>query len=216
MTHAYSELYIDDAMENMGCMMRYAEHNCGIDLPEFYMWFIQSGIAYQIETGNPKYLVGKSGIELANEVIYRTKGIKNEYDNVRYIERDVSYWIGWISCYYQWYRGISFETMMNYGLSVEELRKRYILHEADVSKFVDVADSIIETNMKQKSPLAYYRRMSGLTQKELSEKTGVPIRMIQLYEQQQNDIRKASVDYVIRLADGLDVSVEKLMPIRFL
>lgn len=214
MTHAYSELYISDAMENMGSMMRYVENDCDVNLSDFFSWFIQSGIAYQIETGNPKYLVGKSGIELANEVIYRTKGFNPMVPENPFYDNDVAYWIGWIICYYQWYRKISFETIINFGLSIDEIRKRYILHEADVSKFVEVADNIIEGCMKRRAPLAYYRRMSGLTQKELADKSGVPIRMIQLYEQQQNDISKASADYVIRLAKGLDVSVEKLIPLK--
>lgn len=210
MMHAYSELYIDNVMDNMGCMLRYVDNDCKIDISTFFSWFIQSGIAFQIESGNPKYLVGMSGIELANEVIYRTKGERYNIQSQYCLERGVSYWVGWIICYYQWYRKISFESIVNCGLSIKEIEKRYILHEADKAKFVDVADEIIRANTK-KSLLAYYRKLNGMTQKELAEKTGVPLRMIQLYEQGQNDINKASVDYVIRLSNGLGVTVEKLI-----
>ena len=65
MTNAYSELYLDDAMHNLGDMVEYAVCDLGFDPDTFFGWFIFSGIAEKFENGNPKYLTGMSGYELA-------------------------------------------------------------------------------------------------------------------------------------------------------
>ena len=49
MTHAYSELYLDDAMNNMGDMIEFAVCDLGFDPDEFFGWFISSGIASKFE-----------------------------------------------------------------------------------------------------------------------------------------------------------------------
>ena len=58
-----------------------------------------------------------------------------------------------------------------------------------------------------KSRLKWYREDKGMTQLELSEKSGVNLRMIQNYEQGVKDINKASVVTVLQLAEALGVDV---------
>lgn len=48
-------------------------------------------------------------------------------------------------------------------------------------------------------------------QQQLSEASGVTLRMIQLYEQRQNDINKARVDVVVSLAHALGCEVEDIL-----
>ena len=72
MTHAYSELYLDDAMQNLGDMVEYAVCDCGYDPDEFFGWFISSGVASKFEKANPKYITGMSGFELAEAVLKAT------------------------------------------------------------------------------------------------------------------------------------------------
>lgn len=55
------------------------------------------------------------------------------------------------------------------------------------------------------------RRYAGLTQKRLSEETGVSLRMIQLYEQGQNDLSKAQAKVVVSLAKALGCGVDELI-----
>ncbi len=79
--------------------------------------------------------------------------------------------------------------MRNYGLVPSEILKRYILHEADISKFVEVANAIIKENQRNKpTRLQTIRRARKMTQKELSELSGVSLRMIQLYGQRQMEL----------------------------
>lgn len=73
MIHAYEETYLNDAMNNLGDMLDYAINDLGYDLEAFYSQFLISGVAESFAKGNPKYIAGLSGIELASEVIYRTE-----------------------------------------------------------------------------------------------------------------------------------------------
>ena len=89
-------------------------------------------------------------------------------------------------------------------------RMYYTLHEADITKFVDLVDARIkevfsETNLKR------IRTSYGCTQLELSKKSGVSLRSIQMYEQRNKDINKASVETVYRLAKVLGCEIEELI-----
>ena len=199
-------------MNNLGDMVDYAVRDLGYDPDTFFDWFIASGIASRFEKGNPKYVAGMSGYELAENVLNET--------NVSYIRKEPSYiefkgreyWSGWIIAYYQWITNKRFEDIVKDGLTLSKVFSMYILHEADESKFVESANEIIYRNTEnKKSKLHSIRKARGLTQQELSKASGVSLRMIQLYEQKQNDIKKAQVGYVLNLAKVLGCDVEDLM-----
>ena len=102
--------------------------------------------------------------------------------------------------------------MANDGLTLSTVLSMYILHEADVSKFVDSANEIIEKNRsRKKSKLHEIRKARGFTQQQLSNAAGVTLRMIQLYEQKQNNINKAQAEVVVSLAKALGCEVEDLL-----
>lgn len=67
------------------------------------------------------------------------------------------------------------------------------------------------TLKSEKVKLHKIRKARGFAQKELSDASGVSLRMIQLYEQKQNDISKAQVKVVISLAKALGCDVEDLI-----
>ena len=212
MTNAYSALYLDDAMANLGDMVEFAVCDLGFDPDVFFGWFISSGIASKFGKGNPKYITGMSGFELAEAVLNET--------NVPYEKREPShaefkgraYWAGWILAYYQWETGKRFEDIVKDGLTLSAVFSMYILHEADESKFAAAANEIIARNKeKRKTKLFEIRKARGFTQQRLSEASGVTLRMIQLYEQRQNDIGKAQVSVVIALAKALGCDVEDLI-----
>ena len=212
MTTAYSELYLDDAMNNLGDMVDFAVHDLGYEPDEFFNWFISSGIASRFEKGNPKYVAGMSGYELAEAVLKETN-VSYTTKAPSYIEfKGREYWAGWILAYYQWITNKRFEDMVKDGLNLSTVFSMYVLHEADESKFVESANELIARNKKnKKSKLHSIRKERGFTQQELSKASGVSLRMIQLYEQKKNDISKAQVGYVINLAKVLGCDVEDLM-----
>ena len=212
MTHAYNEEYLDDAMKNLGDMVDYAVNTCGYELDDFFDLFISSGIAGQFENGNPKYVVGMSGVEIAQRVLRGTKQL-TEFPEPQFSEEyGREYWAGWILAYYQWISKRRFEDIVSEGLPLSKVCDMYILHEADESKFVENADIIIERyRLQRKSNLQRIRKARGFTQQQLSEASGVTLRMIQLYEQRQNDINKAQVGMVVSLARALGCDVEDLL-----
>lgn len=143
---AYNELYINDAKQNLGDMIDYAVNDSNLEPDNFFDLFISSGIAKQFEKGNPKYLVGMSGYELAQEVLKKSKTkYKIEEPSYRF-EKSKEYWAGWILAYYQRQTGQSFEEMVRYDLKLTDVISMYILHEADVSKFTETANEIIRKN----------------------------------------------------------------------
>ena len=58
-----------------------------------------------------------------------------------------------------------------------------------------------------KSRLKYTRESAGLTQKQLAEKSGVDIRLIQHYEQGSKDINNAKCITVLQLAEALECDI---------
>ena len=58
-----------------------------------------------------------------------------------------------------------------------------------------------------KSSLKAMREYKDMSQSQLAEKSGVPLRNIQAYEQGYKDINKAQVLTVLRLAEALDCEV---------
>ena len=212
MMNAYSELYLDDAMQNLGDMVEYAVCDCGYAPDEFFGWFIASGVASKFEKGNPKYITGMSGFELAEAVLKATNialpGAAPSHPDFKGRE----YWAGWIFAYYQWQSGRRFEDIVADGLTLSTVFSMYIHHEADISKFVESADAIIQRNKEsRKSKLHTIRKARGFTQQQLSDTSGVALRMVQLYEQKQNDLSKAQAAVVIRLAKALGCEVEDLI-----
>ena len=155
MTRAYEETYLNDAINNLGDMFDYAVNDCGYGAEEFFTHFIVSGVASAFERGNPKYVAGLSELELAFTVIFRTYKTRPDKLPSEDMDRSAEYWAGWILAYYQWYTSRSFDYLRRIGLSIERVLSMYpTLHEADITKFVIVADNIIK---KGSANLSSYR-----------------------------------------------------------
>ena len=210
MTHAYQEIYLSKAQAVLGDTFDYAINTCNIQGNDFVKLFIASSISKKMENGEPSYLAGKSGIEIALEIIAETKGQVLQIEPHEHFERSIEYWIGWAIAYYQWYSGRKYVDIFKV-LSFEYLQKMYYtLHEADITKFIDIVDSRIkeyfsETNLKR------IRTAYGCTQADLSKRSGVGLRSIQMYEQRNKNINKASADTLYRLAKVLGCTMEDLI-----
>ena len=174
---AYQETYLSKAQAALGDAFDYAINTCGIDGDDFVKLFVASSVSKRLENGEPAYLAGKSGIEMAADVMLETTGMQLENEPQERFERSREYWVGWAVCYYQWLSGRSYSDIFKV-LSFEDLQHMYhTLHEADISKFADIADERIrayfnETNLKR------IRTLYGCTQAELSRRSGVssPVR----------------------------------------
>ena len=213
MIRAYEETYLDDAMNNLGDMFDYAVNDCGYEGDEFFTRFIVSGVAGFFERGNPKYIAGLSGPELASEIIFKTQRIRPDIPPSDDIDKSAEYWAGWILAYYQWYTARQFFDMQKKGLTMERVTSLYpTLHEADITKFVAVADQIISKNdADSTSNLQRIRKAIGMTQKKLADESGTALRMIQLYEQRKADINKAQASTLAKIANALGCEIKNLL-----
>lgn len=211
MTRAYKESYLNKAQKTLAAMMDYAVSDLNYKPDEFFILFLQSGLVDEFGRGNPKYVAGKSGTELTREVILITTGQSVDVIPTPHFDRSSVYWAAWAYAYYQWYSGHSFEEIHK-ALPFSEMLNMYpTLHEADINKFVSVADEVLADNKrKSETNLSRLRKARGLSQKELAETSGVALRMIQLYEQNQNDINKAQTASLHSLAQALGCKMEDL------
>ena len=207
---AYDEMYLPLAQRVMGDMYDYAVNTLGMELDSFHEMFIMSGVSHQIEIGNPTYVAGKNGCEIAREVIETCTDKRIDTEDIMYIDKSREYWIGWAVAYYQWYSSRSYREIFK-ALSFEDLQNMYYtLHEADISKFVDIVDERIRNYFKDTN-LKRIRNAYGCTQAALAKQAGVSLRSIQMYEQRQKDINKASADTLYRIAKVLGCNIEDLI-----
>lgn len=207
-TPAYDPIYLSKASKAVGNMLHDAVLEFGYDGNDFLRLFIQSDIAEQIESGNPKYAAGKSGAELFTEVIERTTGRQIDSGVIEAYDRSDVYWVGWVLAHYQWYSGHSFRDILE-AVCYDELLGLYdTLHEADIQKSYEVLDAHLDHTG---SKLKLVRKRCGITQEELSGMSGVSRNTIRAYERKAKDIGKAQMDIVMRLAGALKCDVSDIL-----
>ena len=210
MTHAYQEIYLSNAQSMLGDAFDYAINVCHIPGSSFVKLFIASTISKRLENGEPSYLSGKSGIEVAREILAETTGKVPDAAPQEHFGRSREYWIGWAVAYYQWFSGRRYSDIFQV-VTFEELQKLYDpLHEADITKFADILDArmrefFADINLKR------IRTAYGCTQAELAKRSGVSLRSIQMYEQRNKDINKASAETLLRLSKVLGCTMEDLI-----
>lgn len=209
--NAYDKIYLEDAMSNLAVMLDYGSMIYG-DVEMFFNRFLVSDISKQFGKGNPRYITGMSGVELAEQVIEATGG-RPKYTEYKTLGKSAEYWVGWALAYLQWYTGNTFEKIIEWGINIQFLLSLYPTHhEADLSKLIDTATEKIEDFIgKSINSLKRQRKSAGLTQKELADRSGVKLRMIKAYEQNYQDISKAETASIIRLAKTLSCSIEDLL-----
>jgi len=207
---AYQETYLSKAQAALGDAFDYAINACSISGDDFVKLFTASSISKRMENGEAAYLAGKSGIDIASDVMFEATGKHLDTEPQEHFGRSREYWIGWAICYYQWYSARSFSDIFEV-FSFEDLQNMYYtLHEADISKFADIADERIRDHFKETN-LKRIRSSYGCTQADLAKRSGVSLRSIQMYEQRNKDINKASAESLYRISKVLGCTVEDLL-----
>jgi DNA-binding XRE family transcriptional regulator len=210
MMNAYDEMYLSDATANLGDMFDYAVNDLGMGGDEFMHMFNISGIGRHFAHGNVKYIAGKSGFELAADIIWITKHTKPATPPTFREQKTAEYWAGWILAGYQWQYGASFALVQRL-LPFSEVCKMYkTLHEADPTKFFETANAVIRKNAPYTN-LRYARDNAGLSQAKLAKNAGINLRSIQMYEQRNKDINKAQAMTLAAIARALSCDIEDLL-----
>lgn len=180
-----------------------AVHGFGVELGIFYGRFLASPLAVRFAAGEPAIIAGRSGEELAMEVLdeeaWAAPGIA---DWAPPASASQEYWTGWAVAFYQWASGSSFASIEE-RVPIERVRTLYHpYHEMDIRQFCDRMDQLAHqahprTNLQER------RLAAGLSQSQLAAAAGIPVRTLQQYEQRQKDINRARADYVESLSRRL-------------
>ena len=94
MTHAYSESYLSNAKDRLSSFFDYAINDCKLKPDWITALFINTGYAEQFERGNPAYVAGMSGVELARAVILKAYGRKELPKPTHAEDCSPEYWAG--------------------------------------------------------------------------------------------------------------------------
>ena len=207
---AYSELYIESAQNIVGHMFDFAINELEISPDEFANLFLCAALSKEIERGNPKYVAGSTGPELARAVLDSVGISYKNVEDVMYADRSPEYWAGWVLAYYQWYRNYSFGYILKAVPFSQLLIMYHVYHEMDIMKFVETMDEKLQSFYPE-TALRRRRELLGLSQRQLSDKAGVPLRQIQLFEQRQRDITKAQAFTLLKLSKVLLCNIEDLL-----
>ena len=210
MIRAYDKVYLEKAQTAMARMLDFATYDLGYDVQTFFDMFISSGVADKFGSGDFTLIAGKSGVELAYEVMDKShltyERVKPKYT----LNRSKEFWLGWALAYYQWHTGMSFREIVR-CVPAENLLAMYMpYHEMDIRQFVDKVNELYRANSTN-TKLKEMRQKAGLSQSQLAEQTGIPIRTIQQYEQKQKNINNAKVDYLVRISRALHCDIEVLL-----
>ena len=210
MTRAYREYYLEDAMESLGAMLEDAVMLFKVPLERFWPLFLGSPLSERFAAGDPLVLAGKSGWELAVQVLEEAGvGFPHEKpDALR--ARTPEYWAGWALAQYQWARGFSFAEIETFA-PLKSIVALYVpFHEMDVSRFLDELDARYRA-VHPETRLREFRKTAGLTRDELGALAQVSSRLIEQYEQRRRDINAAKAESFLALARALHCPPEALL-----
>ena len=168
---AYEIIYLEQARGSLGLMLDFAVYDLGFELTEFYDLFLRSEISRRFEHGDCSIVAGRSGYEIAYEVLFSLdipyKMVEPKYT----ANRSVEYWTGWALAYYQWYTAMSFSHINKY-IPIEKIAGLYNpYHEMDIMQFVDCMNELY-LGAKTDTNLKIRRQRARLSQNQLGELAG--------------------------------------------
>lgn len=208
MIYAYDKVYLRIAQRSLGEMLSYAVYDLGYELEDYYKIFLQSEYSMRFSKGDLFVITGMSGAELAIRVLDIPDDdiIMPSYNTAKSQE----YWTGWILAYYQWESNKPFD-LIDKEIPISKIRNMYNpYHEMDISAAI-LKMRELSQNARVDTYLKKLRQRAGLSQSQLAEETGIPVKTIQQYEQRRKDINKAQVEYVIRLSKALCCEPQEIL-----
>ena len=211
MTHAYSEMYLEDAMRTLGEAVDFALCGQGLNPVELTAILSNAFEMKQFERGMPRVVCGMAGDELARDIIAHAGLSPVECREAYPFDRSPQYWAGWVLAYTQWASSLNFNELFEVAPLDWIIGSYSPLHEASEDTFAEIVIDKWNKAQADKKGLKAARKAAGLTQKQLAAQSGVKLRAIQLYEQNQLDLRRASVSSALALANTLRCAIENLI-----
>ncbi len=207
---AYDEMYLNTAQNILGHAVDFAVMSLNLEPDEFGKVFSVSSVSKQFAKGNPKYVAGVNGCELARLVLTETHTSFPDTEDAMFLDKSPEYWAGWAVAYYQWYSSRSFMDILSIVPLSQIIQMYQVYHEMDISHFAEDIDKHIR-DAHPDTRLRTRRINSGLSQSELAAESEVALRQIQLFEQRQRDINNAAAVTLLRLSRALHCNMEDLM-----
>ena len=141
MTPAYSELYLADASLALGSMLESAVYLFDIELQTFWRLFLASHVSGDFGNGLSGTVSGKSGWELAAEILdaaavpfprRKPKGV---------LGRSREFWAGWALAQYQWKSGLGFREIESFAPLKDVMLMYSPYHEMEFDRFSEALDA---------------------------------------------------------------------------
>lgn len=142
MAYPYDEIYLESVQKNLGFFFQISLRNLNLLPQDVQNTFLASDVSKQIEMGNPDFLCGKSGYELALIAfpkILTDDIIKQAISEPFYPEAE--YWSGTVLAYCQWKTGKSFSAIFAQYPLERILSNYHLMHEADITKMVNLIEA---------------------------------------------------------------------------
>lgn len=207
---AYDESYLTNAQNILGHAVDFAIMSLNLDPDVFGNAFTVSNASKQFASGNPRYVAGMNGCELARLVLSETHTPFADTDDAMYLDKSPEYWAGWALAYYQWTSSRSFMDILA-AVSLSQMIKMYpVYHEMDIAHLTERMDTIMADTYPH-TRLRSRRINCDFSQSELASASGVALRQIQLFEQRQRNINNASAITLLQLSKPLHCRMEDLI-----
>ena len=140
MTPAYSELYLADASLALGSMLESAVYLFGVELSAFWRLFLDSHVSDDFGHGLSGTVSGKSGWELAVEIL-DDAGVEFRREKPNgVVGRSREFWAGWALAQYQWKSGLTFREIEAFAPLKDLLLMYSPYHEMGIDQFIDAVE----------------------------------------------------------------------------
>ncbi len=207
---AYDESYLSSSQNILGHAVDFAVMSLGLEPDVFGAAFTVSDASKQFGAGNPRYVAGMSGCELARLVLEQTRTPFADTEDIMYLDKSPEYWSGWALAFYQWYSSRSFMSILSTVPLSQIILLYSVYHEMDVTRFAEQMDMLMKEALPE-TRLKTMRINCGFSQAELAADSDVALRQIQLFEQRRRDINNAASGTLLRLSRSLHCSIEDLL-----
>ena len=202
MIPAYDSSYLVHAKRILGWMLDAAVNLFGQSAERFWQKFLESGYADRFGSGEPRLLCGMTGYELAKEILTASNQAFADIPPTAVTDLSPEYWAGWALAQYQWRTSLTFIEIDAFAPISSVIASYHPYHEMDITHFFDFMDA----RYRAANPVSRLKRrriLCGLSQSDLSRISGIPVRMIQHYEQRAKNLGSAAFETVYKLSQAL-------------
>lgn len=165
MIHAYSEMYLEDAMSTLGEAVDFALCDQGLTSAELTAILSNALEMKQFERGMPRVVCGMAGDELARDIIAHAGLTPVKCRETYPFDRSPQYWAGWVLAYAQWMSSLGFNELLEVAPLDWIIGSYHPLHEASEDKFAQIVIDKWNDAQADKKGLKAARKAAGLTQK---------------------------------------------------